>query len=291
MKKVLAIMAVLVPLITTAQVRVAMQTKPKNMIEYRYDSTENVMRFVQYYVGQDLFVIPASASYKSSHDIDGRFGKGIKVSDGSTWLEDKMSFDDVEGRTFHVTGFEEKKTRGVLTGYFLILEDKETGEEIIFQNLTQFIHFFPFITLGFKEKYERDNKDKKFVFRSYSLYDFETGEKIDAHKTTWTFKEIIAMPDELKAGYFLVNDAGASTVVTDMSDFMKEADIKSYIKKFGKAMVDEALDGNIRKDMPSDLVKVAMGKPDKINSASYGQQWVYKNRYIYLKNGKVTDWN
>lgn len=287
----LAILLALLPLITIAQVRVAMPTQPKSSIEYRYDSTKNVMRFVQYYVGQDLFVIPVSSSYKSSIDPGGRFGKGIKVTDGSTWLDSKVSYDEVQGKTFHVTGIEEKKIRGQLTGYFLILDDKETGEEIFFDNLTEFVSFFPFITLGFKEKYERDNKDKKFVFRSYSLYDFETGEEIDAHKTTWTFKEIIAMPDVLKAGYFLVNDAGASTAVTDMSNFIKEADIKSYTKKYGKAMVDEALDGNIRKGMPTDLVKIAKGQPDKINSASYGQQWVYKNMYIYIKDGKVSGWN
>ena len=291
MKRVLAILITLLPLLSIAQVRVAMATTPKNTIEYRYDSTKNVMNFVQYYVGQDLFVIPAASSYKSSFSLDGRFGKGIKVIDGSTWLDAKVAFDEVQGRTFHVTGVQEKKIRGHLSGYFLILEDTETGEEILFDNLTQAVNFFPFITLGFKEKYERDNKDKRFVFRSYTLYDFETGEEIDAHKTTWTFKEIIAMPDVLEAGYYLVNDAGASTAVTDMSKFIKEADIKSFTKKYGSSMVDEALDGNIRKGMPSVLVKIAKGQPDKINSASYGQQWVYKNQYIYIKDGKVTDWN
>ena len=287
----LAIFLALLPLITAAQVRVASAAKPNNAIEYRYDSTKNVMNFVQYYIGQDLFVIPASSSYKSSYNTDNYFGKGIKVLNNGNWLDGKLSFEEVQGRTFHVTGIEEKKLRGHLTGYFLILEDKETGEEIYFDNLTQFIGFFPFITLGFKEKYERVNKDKKFVFRSYTLHDFDTGEKIDAHKTTWTFKEIIAMPDKMEPGYYLVNDAGASTAVTDMSDFIKEADIKSYTKKYGKAMVDEALDGNIRKGMPTDLVKIAKGQPDKINSASYGQQWVYKNMYIYIKDGKVSGWN
>lgn len=291
MKKFLSILFVLLPLITTAQVRVAMATTPKNTIEYRYDSTKNVMKLIQYYVGQDLFVIPASSSYKSTHSTDSRFGKGIKVTEGGTRLDGNLAFDEVQGRTFHVKGVEEKKTRGYLAGYFLVLEDSETGEEIFFDNLTPSIGFFPFITIGFKEKYERDNKDKRFVFRSYSLYDFETGEKINAHKTIWTFKEIIAMPDVLKAGYFLVNDAGVSTAVTDMSDFIKEADIKSYTKKYGSSMVDDALDGNIRKGMPSELVEIAKGQPDRINSASYGQQWVYKDMYIYMKDGKVTDWN
>lgn len=287
----LAIFLALLPLITAAQVRVAMPTQPNNAIEYRYDSTKNVMKFVQYYIGQDLFVIPASSSYKSSYKIDNYFGKGIKATKEGTWLDGRIGFDEAQGRTFRVTGIEEQKLRGHLTGYFLILEDKETGEEIYFDNLTQFIGFFPFITLGFKEKYERLNKDKKFVFRSYTLYDFETGEKIDAHKTTWTFKEIIARPDVIEAGYYLVNDEGIATAVESMENFIPKSDIDTYTKKYGKAMVDAALDGEVKVGMPSDLVKIAKGNPEKINSASYGQQWVYKNVYIYIKNGKVTGWN
>ena len=287
----LAILLALLPLITAAQVRVASAAKPNNAIEYRYDSTKNVMRFVQYYIGQDLFVIPASSSYKSSYNTDNYFGRGIKVLNNGNWLDGKLSFDEVQGKTFHVTGIEEKKIRGQLTGYFIILEDKETGEEVYFENHTQFIGFFPFITLGFKEKYERVNKDKKFVFRSYSLYDFETGEKIDAHKTTWTFKEIIAMPDVMKAGYYLVNDGGKATAVESMDNFIPKSDIDSYAKKYGKAMVDAALDGDVKVGMASDLVRIAKGQPEHINSASYGQQWVYKNMYIYIKNGKVTGWN
>ncbi len=287
----LAILLALLPLITVAQVRVASAAKPNNAIEYRYDSTKNVMNFVQYYIGQDLFVIPASSSYKSSYNTDNYFGKGIKVLDNGNWLDGKLSFDEVQGRTFHVTGIEEKKLRGHLTGYFLILEDKETGEEIYFNNHTQFIGFFPFITLGFKEKYERVNKDKKFVFRSYTLHDFDTGEKIDAHKTTWTFKEIIAMPDVMKAGYYLVNDGGIATAVESMDNFIPKSDIDSYAKKYGKEMVDAALDGDVKVGMASDLVRIAKGQPEHINSASYGQQWVYKNMYIYIKNGKVTGWN
>ena len=33
------------------------------------------------------------------------------------------------------------------------------------------------------------------------------------------------------------------------------------------------------------------GQPDYINDASYGEQWVYGNTYVYIKNGRVTAWN
>lgn len=287
----LAIFLALLPLITAAQVRVASAAPQNEQIKFRYDSTKNAMRFAEYYIGQDLFVIPTDDAKNVSTYY--RFGRKVEMLRKSTILKDKPNTEEVKGHTFHVVGRQDFMLGGrneTLCG-ILVMVDKETGDTIYYSHDINGDKLFPFITLGFKDKFEKNNKDKRFVFRSYSLYDFETGEKIDAHKTTWTFKEIIAMPDKMEPGYYLVNDAGASTAVTDMSDFIKEADIKSYTKKYGKAMVDEALDGNIRKGMPTDLVKIAKGQPDKINSASYGQQWVYKNMYIYIKDGKVSGWN
>lgn len=291
MKKIVAFFVVLLPLIVTAQVRVAMPTQSKSELEYRYDSTKNVMPFVQYYVGQDLFVMPAASAYTAKHQVDNVFGRGLKTTEAGTSLDVKVPLSEVQGRTLHVTGIEPNMMRGSHIGDYLVMEDKETGENFFFRVPSVKITFFPFVTLGFKEKFERENKDAKFVYRSYSLNDFVTGEKMDAHKTVWTFKEIIAMPDVMKAGFYLVDDAGTATAVEDMSGFIKESDIKSYVKKYGQAIVDAALDGEIKKGMTADLVKIAKGQPDRINTASYGQQWVYKSQYVYIKDGKVTGWN
>lgn len=287
----LAILLALLPLITAAQVRVAMPTQSKSELEYRYDSTKNVMPFVQYYVGQDLFVMPAASAYTAKHQVDNVFGRGLKTTEAGTSFDVEVPLSEVQGRTLHVTGIEPNMMRGSHIGDYLVMEDKETGENFYFRVPSVKISFFPFVTLGFKEKFERENKDKKFVFRSYTLHDFDTGEKIDAHKTTWTFKEIIAMPDVMKAGYYLVNDGGIATAVESMDNFIPKSDIDSYAKKYGKEMVGAALDGDVNVGMASDLVRIAKGQPEHINSASYGQQWVYKNMYIYIKNGKVTGWN
>ena len=287
----LAIFLALLPLITAAQVRVASAAPQNDQIKFRYDSTKNALRFAEYYIGQDLFVIPTDDAKKVS--LYYRFGRKVEILRKSTILKDKPNTEEVKGHTFHVVGKQDFMLGGMnetLCG-ILVMVDKETGDTIYYSHDIYGDKLFPFITLGFKEKYERDNKDKKFVFRSYSLYDFETGEKIDAHKTTWTFKEIIAMPDKMEPGYYLVNDGGIATAVENMDDFIPKSYIDSYAKKYGKAMVDAALDGDVKVGMASDLVRIAKGKPEHINSASYGQQWVYKNMYIYIKNGKVTGWN
>ena len=44
--------------------------------------------------------------------------------------------------------------------------------------------------------------------------------------------------------------------------------------------------------MSKDLLIMSWGKPDRVNSNSYGaDQWVYGNQYIYVNNGKVEGWN
>jgi hypothetical protein len=42
------------------------------------------------------------------------------------------------------------------------------------------------------------------------------------------------------------------------------------------------------------MAELSIGKPEDINKSegSYGtnEQWVYKNRYVYFENGKLTSW-
>lgn len=292
MKRVLAILITLLPLLAIAQVRVA-QGAPEKERTFQYDSTRNFMSNPKYYIGQDLFVIP------STEDMTGKiskshFGRSVRMSSRSktNFLEDFIAPQEVQGRTFTVTGVDESLTNGYAYGYFLKLKDKETEDTLFFDYGLGRELSFPFIVLGYKEKFERLNKDKKFIYKSYSLRDFETGDDITGcHATTWTFKEIIAVPDKMAPCFYLVDGAGHTIAVEKMDNFILKSDVDAFTRKYGKAMVEAAINGDVKVGMPKELLVVAKGKPDHINSASYGQQWVYGHRYIYVKNGKVTDWN
>lgn len=286
MKKFFVIMALL-PIIANSQVRVASPHQKDDGLKFHYDSTKNALRFADYYIGQDLFVIPTEKVTN--------FGRSIETWRNTTRLKDFPVVEEVSGQTYHVIDKKDYILGGVKEPFcgYLVMVNKNFGDTLYYEHGIYGEKLFPFIVLGYKEKFERNNKDKGFVFHGYTLYDFETGEEIDAHSSTWTFKEIIAMPNEKKLGYYLVNDNGRATAVTDMEDFIKKSDIDNYTRKYGKKMVNMALDGEIMIGMPDDLVRIAKGNPDKINFSSYGEQWVYKNKhqYIYIKNGKVSGWN
>jgi len=39
------------------------------------------------------------------------------------------------------------------------------------------------------------------------------------------------------------------------------------------------------------MTKIAWGVPEKINKASYGEQWVYSGQYLYFENGILKSFN
>ncbi|MBT7463644.1 MAG: hypothetical protein HN686_06665 [Bacteroidetes bacterium] len=49
--------------------------------------------------------------------------------------------------------------------------------------------------------------------------------------------------------------------------------------------------GKIQIGMTEEMVKLSWGPPEKINRSSGGDQWVYKNQYLYFENGKMTSFN
>ena len=71
--------------------------------------------------------------------------------------------------------------------------------------------------------------------------------------------------------------------------FAKDASL--YRKKFGDVNWFKVLDGKVVVGFTQEMTLLAWGKPDKINKASYGSQWVYENQYLYFKNGKLISFN
>ena len=51
------------------------------------------------------------------------------------------------------------------------------------------------------------------------------------------------------------------------------------------------LNEEIKVGMPEQLLINSWGRPEKINSSSYGnKQYVYGYNYVYVKDGKVVSW-
>lgn len=288
MNKVLAFIMVLLPLAVCAQVRVVSAPETRATVEL-YDSTSNCPKYqITGFVGQELFLPPLPDHFKKYGYQD--------IYRSETSHVGSIPCDEIAGHTFKVTRV--KRDDEIQFFYNLQLEDTKTGNNYYY-TYSVVRDSWPFITLGYKVKYEVINKGKNFVALSYSLgKDFNTGEYLSGKTrgTIWEFQEVIANKDDGKIGYLYNNSEGQTIVISEHSvkDMKPKAEIDKLRKKYGSRMCDVAIQGNIKVGMPEDLVRIAKGNPRTINRASYGDQWVYGEcgeDCVYFKNGKVTSWN
>lgn len=65
-------------------------------------------------------------------------------------------------------------------------------------------------------------------------------------------------------------------------------------KKYGDIVADKIFNHLIWLGMTDVMAKLSIGNPININrtTGSWGtrEQWIYKNRYLYFENGKLTSW-
>lgn len=289
------ILLLLLPLIAEAQIRLAIPaTAESNTPKCRYDSTKNFISNINDCIGQDFYVIPRT--YKERYEIVAFYKSPKESIILNPKLNEALTYDEVQGQTFHAIGIEKLSTsRSSRLHEVLQLQSKETGATIYYDFRNVPLDYFPFIVLGYKDKFEKENKDICFVYKGFYLKDFNTGELLHSVRgTIWIFKEVVASPDEMKPCYYFVNDSGIETVTADIDDFILKSEIDSYIKQYGKKMVEAAIYGDVKKGMSRSLVRIARGNPKHINTSSYGEQWVYGeygDDCIYFENGVVVAWN
>lgn len=292
------------PFITTSQVRVVsqaeQQARPKlEVTPIAYDSISNMPQDLHGFVGQELFLMPRIKQLRAFgySCFTNEFGASVGTVD----------HEQVAGHTFKVVDVIDCK--GFSKGKTILKLCDENDNSIYYADVKEGKKDCPFLTLGYKAKYESTNKGHGFYLSTTPANDFVTGAEIKADENTvWTFNEIIVYEDTGNIGYLFTNPQGETVVISHYSiessitsfDEVKRqkeeynAKIKKLKKKYGAKMVEAALDNTIMVGMPEELVILAWGEPTRINQASYGDQWVYGSfdaRYVYFENGKVTGWN
>ena len=286
MKRILVILFILLPLIIIAQVRV-IEPPVDEKKEICYDSINNAPGLqVEGMVGQELFLAPIIEQFQE-------FGyTGLYCSSN----KEPAPHDEVANHTFRVISVKEQEYP--FSGYNMDLENIDTGIHYRYSYDPLFYpDSWPFITMGYKAKFEAMNKGKTFVSRGHvSKKDVNTGNNIEKEGgDLWIFQEIVAKSsvgtDAL--GYLFTNKENVTVVFyrNEMHNMFPKSIIDKYRKQYSKVMCDTALKGRIKIGMPKDLVVVAWGEPKDINISSYSEQWVYEESYVYFKNGKVIAWN
>ena len=291
MKKVLAFM-VLLPLALCAQVRVAKPAERAEKAVVPYDSTQVVcemrIELLRGYIGQEFFVIPKTErlqtiGYNMTRDKNGSF-------------YDRIPYEELAGKTLRVADATYGGRSKYDNDYYLTLVN-ESNNDTLYWKYTDSKYSFPFLILGYKDKFEKRFKGKPFLFRGVErddMSDFNTGKYVHLRPgDRWVFEEIIIVPlsGDLTDVRYLCSNAKGEHVAFYEDYIVEKAKMDRLSKKYGQRLCNLALNMKIGIGMPKELVELAWGKPKSINTSSYDEQWVYSNDYVYFKNGKVTAWN
>ena len=295
--------------IGTTTVAVPQQKEQKPV----FDSTKNFLGAtnVQSYVGQILFVKPKTLSeygydyFKpidyNPKDWDSRrshYGRNAEKSHYNTRYEDLVE------KYFKVDSIFENDYFSYI---FYLTNTKDTSDRCCFIYSSNYKHTFPFIVLShfnyLKERYVGND----YIIQSNFLHstDIITGDSIimkDNSQLIWTTSDLTIINNKYKNFAFVVK-SGNLTSYVDVDSFERafEADDRrciyekkewdNLVKKYGLTMMKLVFDRKIKVGMPEKLLIYSWGKPEKINSSSYGnKQYVYDNDYVYVKDGKVVSW-
>ena len=186
------------------------------------------------------------------------------------------------------------------------LKEKESGKIIYYDYKINSDLNFPFVVIGYFDAQKKKLIGSLFPILNFSLIntiDMNTGDKVkidymkkrtdENHYNEWKCID-----------YSIEEGSKWEEVVILKSDDnnqiklpLKEAnEFKNLALTVNDKMIDydKAVEkyGNLRVGMSEDGVRALFGSPEKINKTetAYGtsEQWVYKDKYIYIEDRKVT---
>lgn len=181
---------------------------------------------------------------------------------------------------------------------FLMLVDEKDTIYYMFDKRSDY-PIFPFNIEGYITKLTEIKKNEKYAkcinMDDDTDTDFYTGKTIRFYVgQIWWLKEIVIDPKYGDLVELYTNSKGevykAPHFTFDVA-FKTKRESDRIKKKYGEATWKAIMTFTIYKGMSKSAVKESWGEPKYINDASYGEQWVYDDKYVYFRNGKVTGWN
>ena len=302
--------------ITTTSVA---EKKVETNITQPYDSTKNfVGEDVYSLIGQTLYTPPKPENLQK-YGYDGflldykkdKFAKGnvYKCCDSynSKYTEVKEKYFTVLDVFEHPNRDRNRSLYG--TKYFLKLRENISKDTIYFEYDSRFAHSFCFVVMGFYEKQKKESIGKEFIIRGKNwretvfnedkpLYDIETGKEVKLIPgSVWKVIDLTIEEEYFSLSYIIQNDSGNKLTLDIISAHdsprktVFEKEKVSHIIKNYPDLWNKIVEGKVVVGMTEEMVILSWGKPEKINRASYGDQWVYGDQYLYFENGKLKSFN
>lgn len=277
----------------------------ENKMTEPYDSLQNFLAKDAYkYIGQDLYLKGKPESLRK-YGYDNFIKKMEKTSNNENIYKccdgNNSSYDSLKKRYFNVIDVI-KKPNSFGTEFYLKLIDKKSNDTLYFDYDSRFKSSFPFITVGFFEKKKEFLKGKSFIFSDGKIndtYDISTGKPI-TYKLgqKWNYVDLTIEQKYFTLSAILENEDGEKITFSYNSLYGENSrgvfeteNAEKYIKDYGIDTFNKMLNGKVLIGFTESMVIDTWGKPNKINRASYGDQWVYDGQYLYFENGKLKSFN
>jgi len=281
---------------------------PDKIVKTPYDSLENYLgENVYKYIGQDLYLNGRPESLRE-YGYSGFFidypndllskSKVYKCCDRFN-----SKYDELVGKYFTVIDVlkhPKSKENEYLYGkkFFLKLIEKESKDTVYYEyNSKSNRLLFPFIVVGYWEKYKKSNVGEQFVlgYIDDELLNMITGEKIDfINGSTWKCVDLTIEEKYFQLILVFENDKGEkikSTTNKGSLYYWEKSVADNYKTKFG-IFWNVILERKVRIGMTTDMCRLSWDDPKSINetilSGKKTEQWVYEDNYLYFDNNILT---
>lgn len=281
-----------------------------------YDSLTNTPLTAEEYIrltGQKVTIAPKYKEWQST------FYKGFGIytkcyKDHARWetyapsidSPDKSDYNSLAKREFIIVNTEVEPD-------YVYLTIANNNDTLVYKQMRTNSSAFPFIINGYLEKMNRVMKNKKYYCSATSVY----AQTIPEDSLIYIKKNERIVIEGMIIGYDEAVDDAIRVILKRTNgnrvqmqysrfhgNFIAAAEQQKRIaeqqkriaelkSKYGTKYVDLALQRKICVGMPVELLKMAWGRPERINDSSYGdEQWCYGDGYyVYVgKSGTITAW-
>lgn len=277
-----------------------------------FDSTKNYLgRYnVSTYKGQLLFVLPIKNKeygYDNFKDIVRKFAylEITRYGNPAEKSEFNTKYEDLVGKYFYVDSVW-KYDSDILNKYYFLLSEKNNPNNICYYEYNpDYNYSFHFIVVSHFNYLKQKYVGKNYIISKSSTLNIKTGKEIiipDVSKKVWNTIDLSIIEDSysnpvliIKSGndtsYIAVEHLESGLEKGNSRSVFEKSEWNKLVSTYGIKMMNNVLNGKINIGMPEKLLIMSWGKPDRINSSSYGDsQYVYDDEYVYIDNGKITSW-
>lgn len=267
-------------------------------------SSHNGVKFFKNPSIRDIYYPSTKDTYRNNYDICFKWTstKYSSVSGRIFTITNVVNYDDSyenDGKNHGVYNLNAPPKLFSKDSYvFIELVDEKDTLYYLFDKYSKYPDF-PFNIEGYVMKRTELRKGIKYAkcinMDEYTDTDFYTGKTIRFYVgQIWQLKEIVIDPKDGDLVELYTNSKGevyrAPKFTFDVA-FKTKKESDRIKAKYGDAIWKAIMTFTIHKGMSKSAVRESWGEPNYINDASYGEQWVYDDKYVYFRNGRVTGWN